>query len=598
MARSGGEVWTAPEVIADSPRMPAPSPFLGGFYPPAYYATLGEPVGPINTAARMDVAYAGPGSSSRQASGDGTRWYEQGINEGGFGANTPAVGAALDGSPYGMMFWADEQGKLRYRTYDPGNTLDPYDSQGGTWHAMPLANPIASPVTWCPPRKGQGSEIIAEGSLHWINAGHRLCEINTTVRFFRSWSDHVVDFPPVPGGTQPQFSTRFAPAPLRSWMNAVSDSQLLLCDVDMNLWLTKRSGDRGRYGAPQELHLGPVAFAPVLASWRPSPGMGDVLIFWCARDDRSLRISTTVDGVWSTATVDPGPMATAPAVLHTPRGHLFLFWGAQDGSLKHAVVGGFESRPNMYGTEIVSGGMIGSAPAVLWNEALRQPFVFWLDDDGELKQSWLAWKYVDFGDPPFTQVGRVPKWQTMNIAMDAYPVSYDGRRVEHRILLGLGSDTKNFPYPPRVRWPNKNGAYRLQPAKGVPGSPVLTYGKDSRINLSAQNDSGDFPERQRWIFEQVSNKVYRIRSDASIADDRTYLNGAQDGSVVDLYFEEDESGRQQWKLTPTSEGAFTIEASGGVGPRKYLSCSADGSRIDLWNADDASGRQRWRLIPA
>ena len=139
---------------------------------------------------------------------------------------------------------------------------------------------------------------------------------------------------------------------------------------------------------------------------------------------------------------------------------------------------------------------------------------------------------------------------------------------------------------------------------------------------------------------------YTIQILQGLSGDRSYLSCATDGRV-DLWTQDDGSGRQRWVLTPFgSFGAYLISVYGGmsggatylvwddsqkvsVGERQYspnshdlwtvepvsaddpppsdfhirpfrhpnlfLSCSADGSVVDLWNQDDGSGRQRWQM---
>jgi len=66
--------------------------------------------------------------------------------------------------------------------------------------------------------------------------------------------------------------------------------------------------------------------------------------------------------------------------------------------------------------------------------------------------------------------------------------------------------------------------------------------------------------------------------------------------AVDLWNEDDGSGRQRFFLVEQSNGSFHIEVAGGTYPdKKVLSCTSDGETVDLYARDDDSGRQQWFL---
>ena len=64
---------------------------------------------------------------------------------------------------------------------------------------------------------------------------------------------------------------------------------------------------------------------------------------------------------------------------------------------------------------------------------------------------------------------------------------------------------------------------------------------------------------------------------------------------VNLWPQDDGSGRQRWNLKHLFDDVYNILVYGG-GPTgfKYLSCTPAGY-VDLWKEDDGSGRQRWIL---
>jgi hypothetical protein len=74
------------------------------------------------------------------------------------------------------------------------------------------------------------------------------------------------------------------------------------------------------------------------------------------------------------------------------------------------------------------------------------------------------------------------------------------------------------------------------------------------------------------------------------------LSCTSDGSRIDLYWLDDDSGRQKWEFLLLPNGKYTIRVHAGTGTRTFLSCAADGSRVDLSDKDDGSGRQQWRLV--
>jgi hypothetical protein len=116
----------------------------------------------------------------------------------------------------------------------------------------------------------------------------------------------------------------------------------------------------------------------------------------------------------------------------------------------------------------------------------------------------------------------------------------------------------------------------------------------------------DLSGRQQWQFAQVVGLppgVYNIIIKGGVSGSRTFLSSSPDGTNVDLWTEDDRSGRQRWTLKPVRQPGsdlpmpsyYNIQVLGGTVPqRTQLSCSADGKSVDLWT-DDNSGRQRWQV---
>ena len=132
-------------------------------------------------------------------------------------------------------------------------------------------------------------------------------------------------------------------------------------------------------------------------------------------------------------------------------------------------------------------------------------------------------------------------------------------------------------------------------------------GTKDRVFLSCTHDGekvdlwnkDDVSGRQRWFLINAADGSYNIQVFEGIKNDRRFLSCTDDGTKVDLWGTDDASGRQRWKFTfegTTKDGHsyYTITISGGVkGDRKYLSCTQDGTKVDLWKENDKSGRQLW-----
>lgn len=148
------------------------------------------------------------------------------------------------------------------------------------------------------------------------------------------------------------------------------------------------------------------------------------------------------------------------------------------------------------------------------------------------------------------------------------------------------------------------------PVSGEHNAQILRGLTSNRCLLSCNTDgsvvdlwsSDDGSGRQRWQFVPVEGEdnLYNIIVSDGVASDRKYLSCTMDGAKVDLWSEDDGSGRQRWHVTrvrnsPTCN-TYLIKVSEGVSSnRRYLSCTMDGTKVDLWSGDDDSGRQRWQL---
>ncbi|OOM76758.1 hypothetical protein [Clostridium sp. BL-8] len=155
---------------------------------------------------------------------------------------------------------------------------------------------------------------------------------------------------------------------------------------------------------------------------------------------------------------------------------------------------------------------------------------------------------------------------------------------------------------------------RISTTSDYVANPVnlqILHGLDTDRNLLSCTDDGtvvnlwsvdDESGRQKWRFTRVKgyNDVYNITVVRGVYSGRTYLSATPDGDLVNLWPEDDGSGRQRWQLVPvqsfSGHSTYLIKVYDGVcSDRKYLSCSADGTIVNLWPEDDGSGRQIWSI---
>jgi hypothetical protein len=147
---------------------------------------------------------------------------------------------------------------------------------------------------------------------------------------------------------------------------------------------------------------------------------------------------------------------------------------------------------------------------------------------------------------------------------------------------------------------NFSGIHNLQVLRGLTSNrSLLSCTADgTKVDLWPNDDGSG---RQEWNFVPVAGtEYYNIIVNGGVSTNRTYLSCTSDGTVVDLWSSDDGSGRQRWRVIPVDNSStcstYLIRVSEGVSSdRRDLSCTADGTKVDLWPNDDGSGRQRWQI---
>jgi len=244
----------------------------------------------------------------------------------------------------------------------------------------------------------------------------------------------------------------------------------------------------------------------------------------------------------------------------------------------------------------------------------------WKEDDRSGRQRWIITPAGNDGDYHIKVSGGVHKGWFDKTTRTYLSVTSDGRSVDlHYEDDGSG----------RQRWRFPGIAYHVLVSGGISpwGLGIFTssraymsvWEKSHLLGLTERyyadlhyedDDSG----RQLWYFDKLpaanqnaAGNLYNIRVFGGIdgglyglVKPATYLSVNRVGSQVDLWPEDDGSGRQRWEITDAGNNEFHIKVSGGVLDwfifhNKFLSTTSDGHKLDLYDHDDGSGRQRWRI---
>jgi hypothetical protein len=134
--------------------------------------------------------------------------------------------------------------------------------------------------------------------------------------------------------------------------------------------------------------------------------------------------------------------------------------------------------------------------------------------------------------------------------------------------------------------------YNFQIVRGVASNRSL-LSAGSGVDLWSEDDGSG---RQQWVVEPVGNGESTIAISRGTAPGRTYLGIVPGGTLVDLV-----ATPQSWLIVPVITYRDDLGIPGLVwirpasDPDAFLSCRADGNRVDIWRSDDGSGRQRWQM---
>lgn len=209
---------------------------------------------------------------------------------------------------------------------------------------------------------------------------------------------------------------------------------------------------------------------------------------------------------------------------------------------------------------------------------------WWYTEGNSYATGWrlIDGKYYYFGDNGYMM---------HDTYVDGYKLGSDGAWVVSVPRISTTTTTTTY----------ASNAVNLQILHGLNTNRNLLSCTDDGtvVNLWAGDDKSG---RQKWQFTRVEgyDDVYNIRVVDGVYSSRKYLSATPDGDSVNLWSEDDGSGRQRWKVIPVKNysgySTYLIEVYDGVwSGRKYLSCSEDGTIVNLWGEDDGSGRQIWSI---
>lgn len=219
----------------------------------------------------------------------------------------------------------------------------------------------------------------------------------------------------------------------------------------------------------------------------------------------------------------------------------------------------------------------------------------WTEDDNSGRQKWVL---HDLGNGLYNIL---PEGGTndgiLSCSADGYAnlcKEDDGSGRQQWSISLTSAAVDHWLFPPDV-------LMNIQPREGStdPKKTVLSRAPppETRVDLWSEDDHTG---RQRWKIihlhhlesgEGVVVNIVVVDGERPEA----YLSCHESGGKVDLWKEDDGTGRQRWIVRPVGHDLYNIlPESGATG---FLSCSQDG-HVSLWKEDDGSGRQQWHIIPA
>lgn len=151
--------------------------------------------------------------------------------------------------------------------------------------------------------------------------------------------------------------------------------------------------------------------------------------------------------------------------------------------------------------------------------------------------------------------------------------------------------------------PITKGLYYIQVVDGTPrGRFFLSAKTDGGVDLWGNDDGSG---RQRWNVEPFDSskgeQCFHIKAAGGVGACETFLGSSEDGRAVHLTQSDTTTGREKWVLEEAvkgPDGFFYIKVLKGTPKdRQFLSVNPEGTWVDLYGKDDETGRQRWRLVP-
>eukprot|EP01084_Bolivina_argentea_P155483 270945_1 len=105
-------------------------------------------------------------------------------------------------------------------------------------------------------------------------------------------------------------------------------------------------------------------------------------------------------------------------------------------------------------------------------------------------------------------------------------------------------------------------------------------------------------QNNAWYHIYPIGGVTKIAPDNVLDEDnhlRKYLSSHQSGTKIDLWYQDDGSGRQKWVFEYIGNDIYNIRVYGGVNDLYYLSATSNGNTVNMSAIDTGSGSEQWIL---